>query len=116
MAYTLRNGWTKERMIQAILTRNNGKQCLDGDDDCLYFNAATGNHCAVGCFIPDDEHPAMYELLRVHNLVERYPSLELVFPLSLEGMNALQECHDHYDSSVDMHKLLTDWINKNVTE
>ena len=74
--YTPINGWTKEKIKQQLLLKNNGTRSADGPT-CLYITE-DNNRCAVGCFIPD-------------SLIECFRGVELA-------------AHDLYDEGeVDKH-------------
>jgi hypothetical protein len=95
--FKLRKGWTKQKMLKVLLTRNNGKPAQSSDHGvCVYANAE-GNHCAVGCFIPDG-HPGMELRGTVGDLLASFPTLQKKMPIGLEGLKALQAVHDHFDS------------------
>lgn len=117
MKYKTKNGWTKEKMIEAIKTRNNGKPCVDELGDCVYSDD-NGNHCAVGVFIPDD-HAATKSDYPASALTKYYKDLELVLPIHEYGLDELQIVHDQltyksFKNLQDIRPLLIDWIEKNV--
>jgi len=106
------NGYTIESMISTIKARNNGNQCVGNVNlGCLY-NDGNGNHCAVGCFLPDD-HPAMSNKnVSVTGIVEGGidPDLEKILPISLVGMQRLQSKHDDSIGCKHIHDVLEKWI------
>lgn len=109
--YKIINGWTKEKMIKAIMegnkgTKSNMKYKLGSQefDRCLY-RSPDGNKCAAGCFIPDHLfHPRMDKNgpdNSIGGVLESYPELRAKMPLGLDGMRALQCMHDQTLSDQD---------------
>lgn len=123
MKYKLRNGYTKKEMIQFIRDYNTGERCHNGFS-CVYSDRL-GNHCAIGCFIPDD-HKGMWFAGEVRDLLKEYPDLQGVMPLSLRGLEKMQEVHDYhskdspqpipkkYKDIDNVRKRLITWIENNV--
>lgn len=97
--YKTLNGWTKDKMRQAILRNNNGTRAVGPDGACKYITE-DGNRCAVGCFIPDE----LLEKARQHQgtITELYQDLdtteagilEKAMPLKWSGLELLQVQHD----------------------
>ena len=104
------NGYTKKQMIRFFKDYNTGKRCILDWGDCLYSDGK-GNHCAVGCFIPDD-HPGMNFVGGVRHLLWEHPELESVMPLSTEGMLKLQMVHDTCRGNTI--EAMVDWVDENV--
>ena len=93
MRYKLKEGWTKERMLNVLLTRNTNVVCrVNGS--CVNANEF-GNHCAIGCFIPDD-HMAVRHSLIVGDLLYTFPTLNEFMPLEEDGLMSLQRLHDDW--------------------
>jgi hypothetical protein len=121
MKYALQNGWTKERMIEAIQTRNTGSKCISGvEESCSYgLPGADQNHCGVGCFISDEDLALLNAVLRKHPiavLFSVYPHLHQKMPISLEGLKQIQKVHDCGPSYSDPRPALIAWIEKNVEQ
>lgn len=124
MKFQTINGWTKEKMIQQIKSRNNGKPSLvvkGGEPSCVYRNPVDGNCCAAGCFIPDEKYSQAMEGGTIIRVLKDFPSLSASMPLEGPGMAELQCAHDHeiltgtgLIEELDMHEILEDWINENV--
>ena len=111
--FMLQNDYTKKDMIWYIKTFNDGTHCQD-ELSCAY--ESEGNHCAVGCFIPW-EHPAMKEQdTGLYALMRLHPDLLNHMPLSMEGMDVLQEVHDKWTIAQPhtLRKTLLDWVRANV--
>lgn len=109
--YKTLNGWTKAKMIETIWTRNKGCRAMVGTHYCTYEND-NGNHCAVGCFIPEG-HEAMKSGYGVGSLIIQYPDLK--FPLQEAGLYEMQRTHDDA-VDIDPRPLLAEWIEANVEE
>lgn len=109
--YPTINGWTKESMKQAIQLRNTGCRAVTHRGMCTYVNDY-GNHCAVGCFIPD-EHPASGSEYGVSALISQFP--ELKFPLEVNALYKMQAVHD-YCGDADPRPLLAEWIEMHVVD
>lgn len=115
--YTLRPGWTKEKMREAIIRGNNGKKSLRSlsEDDihrCAY-RAPDGNKCAAGCFIPDDMYSTKLEGRCVGQLPDYITDQ---FPLSEYAMQRLQSVHDTYvyGGAHGVKEAILQWIEDNV--
>ena len=98
--HKLADGWTKEKVMERIRKYNNGNRATRTDAfnqiNCTY-QAADGNRCAIGCFIPDG-HPALREPNGVHSILAEYPDLVPLMPFKeLEALAALQCVHDVHD-------------------
>jgi hypothetical protein len=107
--YVLRPGLTKEQFLQTLLTRNKGKRAYSElVTHCLYEDEE-GNHCGVGCFIPDG-HPGMRNRGGVGALLKDHPDLVDKMPLlnnrtdlrAARGLTALQSIHDTNTNRVDI--------------
>ena len=114
MKYALQNGWTKQRMLDAVNTHvpENGAFNLVGG--CQYVLEGVGR-CAAGAML-SDEHAALYGGFggSTHELVAkaRYDRVELGFPLGGEGMSQLQRLHDKEPHGARARVLA--WIEANV--
>lgn len=115
MKFQTINGWTKEKMKAQIRAKNNGKVASNGKL-CLY-ETPDGNHCAVGCFIPEG-HQAMNATESVEWLLGYHEDLLKHMPLIKDGMYKLQVEHDKYTSTPteDVRKVLCKWIDENVID
>ena len=115
MKHTLMNGWTKKKMKQTILDRNTGTRCMSPEEssNCAYSDGK-GNHCAVGCFIPDD-HGGMGSPDGAAGLLRNYPELKELMPLDEDGLSLLQHCHDTR-GAFGVRDRMFDWIDNNVVE
>lgn len=132
--FKLRNGWTKEKMKEAIATGNTGQRSIsvrEGDRNgvCMY-RSETGNKCAVGCFIPEKDYERrMDDQGSALGLLGAYPGLDRIMPLTVDGMNELQKVHDivpkEFESRMcrmvdvphkDVRIPLYEWIDNNVEE
>lgn len=115
--FTLINGFTKERMIEAIRQGNNGSKAINPITGACVYLASDGNKCAVGCFIPDGHKAQCEGEVSATFLVKKYPELKTLFPLPREGMDALQCIHDIYirlPNGPDVRETIIEWINANV--
>ena len=114
--YKLRNGFKKWEVISLIEQFNNGERSFNAFADQCVYETDDGNHCAVGCFIPDG-HPGMKSLDAVRELLDLYPDLKECMPLSIVGMTALQEVHDvHHKEVLDVKTRMINWVKANVKE
>lgn len=121
--YKTKNGWTKAKMIEAIQTRNKGiaarniHDCEEDEDvsygSCVY-ETKDGNHCAVGCFLPSGD-VAMQFFGGVYSLLQRYPHLSKVLPISSDGLAEMQHIHDS-TTGLDPRPALIEWIEKKVED
>lgn len=114
--FTTINGWTKDRIKQQILLRNDGTIATNTATGSCKYRTKSGNHCAVGCFIPDG-HIAMSEVLSVGQVLHKYPELQSAMPLPPVAMGEMQAVHDNIvDTGCDgtMHDLLLAWVDNNV--
>lgn len=111
MKYKPLNGYTKQKIIDTIMERNKGERARRGDA-CSY-KTPEGNHCAVGCFMPD-EHPGMELRANVERLIEEYPDLEGTLPLGIEALHELQLIHDIDSQGKDPRPALIKWVEENV--
>lgn len=114
--YRTINGWTKERMKAQIRARNDGTAAME-DGACLY-ETTSGNHCAVGCFIPAG-HDAMGALKSADALLAEFEELRDAVPLDGPGLLQMQMEHDRSDNRApgkDVRDVLCDWIDKNVVD
>lgn len=109
------NGWTSERMKQAIRSGNDGKRAMDDAGNCSYLDER-GNKCAVGCFIPEG-HAGQLLLGGAEPLLRSFPDLEGFMPLELAGLKCMQGIHDGcWPGDSDVRDLLDAWIDGNVSE
>ena len=112
--YKLQNGFKKWEMISLIEQFNNGKKSFSERSSLCVYETADGNHCAVGCFIPDG-HPGLKSLETVQDLLFKNPDLLPCMPLGIAGMMALQKVHDTYRrSKIDVRTKMINWVNNNV--
>jgi hypothetical protein len=113
--YKTINGWTKEKMIEQIIKKNNGTQSFDIEDDyCMY--RSNGNACAVGCFIPDELYSKDMEGKTCGAIFFRYPTLGSKMPLKGTVMRELQDEHDYCLRDENVRDRMISWINKNVQD
>lgn len=117
MKFKLNKGWTKKRMLETLLSRNNGTAAVNDTGTCVY-EAKDKNHCAVGCFIPEG-HPAMATVATVKTLLWDYPELQDAMPLDAEGLSKLQQIHDSFAWSKREREIqvgsLSDYAEKKTT-
>lgn len=97
--FRIMNGWTKKKMIKAIMKGNNGTISMRNSGGMCAYRGKGNNKCAAGCFIPDELYnPKMDSRgLKYNNIgiiCKLYPELKAKMPLGLQGMNALQYVHD----------------------
>lgn len=110
--YKCVNGWTKEKMKEAIRAGNNGTRSAKSDDpdSCLY-RGDNGNKCAIGCFMPDDFYNRSLEGFAASHFVATswVPIADIV------ALSALQICHDkiYHD---DPRPACYAWIDENVED
>lgn len=113
------NGWTKEKMKEQIRKKNNGKQAMrsleNGGTACVY-ETPDGNHCAVGCFIPEG-HPGMRCTDSSNVLLAEHPDLLSVMPLDGDNLRAFQRQHDGVCPTNEIiHHRLFQWIDNNIKD
>lgn len=117
MKYQTINGWTVEKMKEQIRKKNNGKRAVgehpDFDREICLYETPDGNHCAVGCFIPEG-HKALSLGAGVDSLLDLNPELHDVFPLESEALSQLQSVHDGNGDNYDIRETLCRWIDQNV--
>lgn len=109
--FKLNPGWTKARMLELLLTKNNGSRAMSSHS-CVY-KTEEGNRCAVGCFFPD-EHPALEDAEGVFGTLVRFPDLKAFLPLSISGMLQLQQIHDY--TLKDLHAAFRKFVTEDVIE
>lgn len=112
--YKTINGWTKAKMIERVLKKNNGTQCVDEIDDCQY-RGDNGNQCLIGAFIPDESYVAGMEGDSIRGLLLGFPLLRQHMPMEERGLSNFQQVHDHPDSD-DIHEVAIEWIENNVED
>lgn len=118
MKYSTINGWTKEKMKAQIRAKNNGTRCYDSEQDSCVYEMPNGNHCAVGCFIPQG-HEGMTIIGGSDNLLYNYQSLTLLMPLKPRALRELQKVHDSCQDGKyarDVRDVLCEWIDANVVD
>ena len=121
------NGWTKQRMKEAIRAGNNGEQSWQDDKGCLY-RTSDGNKCAVGCFIPDELYTLEMDDMNAdgnsllqgsgaYKIVNQFDLLKYM-PINVSGLEKMQGAHDCADlrKVPDMRDYLSEWIDQNVEE
>lgn len=116
MKYKCINGWTKERMIEAIQTRMLDHPSYNTIPNFCVYKALDGNRCAIGVFIPDG-HSGEYCNLSVSGLLQSYPDLTDLMPLPTYALITMQSVHDSVDRNLgklDPRPVIINWINENV--
>ena len=114
--YKLKNGFKKWEVISLLEQFNKGERSFNEFEKMCVYETANGNHCAVGCFIPDG-HPGMKTLGAVRRLLDLHPDLKECMPLDTVGMTALQRVHDTSHKYVlDVKTRMTNWVKANVKE
>jgi hypothetical protein len=114
MKYKPINGYTKQKIIDTIMVRNKGRRAFDpAINNCMY-RTGDGNHCAVGCFIPED-HEAMTFEGGIRSLLTVYPSLGEVLPLGDYELVEMQYIHDRCIGE-DPRPALIKWVEENVED
>lgn len=121
--HLLRTGLTKAEMKAVISRENNGKQSCkvhqysggSKQTVCLYRDA-TGNKCAIGCFIPDAEYKKIFEVRNVQELLEIHPHLMQFMPITdTVGLMDFQHIHDTQNKVTDgktLHERLFRFIDE----
>lgn len=90
--YTLKKGWTRQRVMEQFKKYNNGTRAHSGLD-CVYMTP-NGNRCAVGAFIPDD-HAGLRLYGTAMLLLGQYPGLLEFMPFDdVAALTAMQRAHD----------------------
>lgn len=114
--YKTINGWTKAKMKKAIKKYNNGTLSAR-DGQCVYKNSVDNNRCAVGCFLPEESDLFHFQG-SVIELFNQDSNLKEIMPLRLKGLSKLQLIHDNKNNQEtnNMHKILFNWIDKNVRD
>lgn len=111
---TLINGWTKERVLEQVKKRNNGKPAII-NDHCRY-RTPEGNCCVAGCFIPDE----LYDPGMEGNSVTTYTTnlfkfVEHCFPFSFKEMTTFQtHCHDGKSDNLTVYEAVEKFLNERV--
>lgn len=101
------NGWTKERILEVIKARPFEERAMIGSY-CTYL-ASNGNKCAVGLFIPDG-HLGQHSKYSVDTLLNNFPDLVQVMPLTLYPLMLLQNVHDL--AVINAKTAMLDWVEK----
>lgn len=103
--YTLKPGWTKEKVLAQVKKYNNGRVAkqicpVSGISSCAY-QASDGNRCAIGAFLPDHNEHLRY-LGSVINLMENAPEIVEYLPFDDDSaLLAFQNIHDEsHDGAV----------------
>lgn len=102
------NGWTKEKVIAAIMAGNKGvcsmgKKSENGVSACAYRGVG-GNKCAAGIFIPDELYSDKLEGVGIRYIMDNSygppplynENIAKVMPLDADTMSKLQQMHDSY--------------------
>jgi len=108
------NGWTRQEIIQKIDQYVPKDGCFDGRD-CVYQlhqDDLAEARCAVGACLPDGEW--MKELASADELLDRYPELEKLVPLDVEGLLHMQKVHDEAVGLDDVKLKLIEWVCTHV--
>lgn len=99
--FKLAKGWTKKKVMAQVKEGNNNTKSnmidLYGYERCMY-KSASGNHCAIGCFLPP-RSKAMKIFLDVEGLICNYPSLMKYLPF--DNMKALIDFQSTHDYATD---------------
>jgi len=121
MKYKLINCWTKEGMV-AHIKKHFGPEdtrCV-GAVGCAYRKGkkspdSSANACAVGCFLTDEEAYGLGGATwnRAFEILSKKGAKPNT-PLDVEGMYALQLCHDWDGHGVAVLPVLLSWIEENV--
>lgn len=112
--FKCQNGWTKDKMIKRIKERNNGNRSVSLSSSLCLYKSSDGNHCAIGCFIPENNNAMSFKGC-VSELLANSSDLEKEMPLCVEGLMNMQLIHDRCTKD-DVREALTLWINKNVED
>jgi hypothetical protein len=116
--YKTINGWTKEKMKEQIRKKNNGSRAWEegkiGYMSGCRYRTPDNNHCAVGCFIPEN-HEALQYVGDSNWLLNHYPGLEFDMPLNKEALFTMQQIHDEA-IGVNVQEILCKWIDQNVVD
>jgi len=103
------HGYTKEKIIKTIQTRMlDHPSVSEHGEGCVFF-ASDGNHCAIGCFLPEVSN----QLKDVFDIIDACQDYKM--PLQFEGMSNLMQIHDSKpgDNS-DRRPRLIKWVEENV--
>lgn len=112
------NGWTKEKIKEALVKGNNGYKAFDVQRGSCVYLAPDGNKCAVGCFIPDG-HPAQKYPGGVKSLVYEFPDLCRKLPLHPSSLHLLQNIHDNGIPKLggkNIREMMLEWVDLNVSD
>lgn len=110
--FKLNPGWTKEKMLDILLTKNNNTQSY-GTYACKYF-MDDGNRCAIGCFIPEERKDEVNDLGGADDLFRSYPNLLDEMPLNHDGMLSLQMEHDSLNRNAPTHEAFKRFVEERV--
>ena len=94
----LLNGWTKDQVKKVIDTMFIGR-AYSWTQGCEYLTD-TGKKCGVGLFIPDG-HAAQKSRRSAEYMIMDHPELEEMMPLSVYGLERLQQFHDENEAFRD---------------
>lgn len=118
--YTLKQGWTKERVRDLIRQHNDGTKAGKPSNAarsgfaCSY-QASDGNRCFIGAFIPDNHLGALAHGGDVSDLLTVYDDLYDFLPFDSEDdLAAFQSAHDNAEKTHggDTHAALEAFLNQ----
>lgn len=119
------NSWTKQQIIDKINSdfkgrsyRPTNKRDLNCAEDVCLYRGDNGRKCIVGVFIPDREYSnSMESSGGVKGLLDEYPLLTNMMPLSIEVLSVLQSMHDSSRdiSDEELKNNLISWVERHVT-
>lgn len=106
------NGYTKESMIETIEREFTGKAVNENDYSQCFYRSPTGQKCAIGCFIKDEEYYAGFE-----NKGVEFVMGEIRLPLIYTAAIQFQYKHDNLSNEISANaqkQELIAWIEQNV--
>ena len=91
------NGWTKEKVREQVRKYNNGTQARNTPGGFCQYQAADGNRCFIGAFLPE-EHKGLLTQGAVVELLNTNPDLWSYVPFDdLRLLCQFQDIHDQND-------------------
>jgi hypothetical protein len=119
--YKTKNGWTKEKIFEHVLSNFLGKSVNKMGGKCVY-RGPNGKKCAVGMFIPDEKYDsrmdkgALTNDTSAINILRKFEYLQEYMPLDIPGMVVFQRNHDCAVNDVDCLNNMLDFIEKQVED
>ena len=115
MKFKTRNGFTVEKIVELISTKNTGSVSYSAKEGLCMYETPEGNHCGVGCLLPSG-HKGMGHVGGVTTLLNEYPDLEDILPLGSIALVKLQNIHDATTFGIDPRPAMIKFVEENVED